>query len=224
MATVTDRKGSEVVVLHRVPYQFYAMLTNATANRHLKMAYHDGILEIVSPRRWEHERPSIRIAVIVRTVAEHLDLAYESTAGTTFRKKGEGPFKGKGKEPDQSFYLASLDCIVNHRDIDIDAGDPPPDLWIEVDNRISSAGRLPVYADLGVPEVWRYRAPKKTLQFLNLINGDYQAIDRSLALPVLTPKLVLEALALGDHRVESEWVRLLRDWVARTIPLPEANA
>jgi hypothetical protein len=43
-------------------------------------------------------------------------------------------------------------------------------------------------------------------------------------LPVLTPALVLEALALGGNAPESQWVRLLREWVARTFPLPEAGA
>ena len=73
MATVTRRTHADVVVLHRVPYQLYVHLTNAWANRHLRMAYHDGTLEIVSPRRREHERPSRRLSFIVTTIAEHLD-------------------------------------------------------------------------------------------------------------------------------------------------------
>ena len=121
---------------------------------------------------------------------------------------GDGPYKGKGKEPDESFYFANARTrLPSDRDLDLDAGDPPPDLWIEVDNRVSSAGRLPVYAALGVPEVWRYRARKKTLRFLRLVDDTYEPIEQSLALPVLTPALVLEALALGDGLWESEWVR-----------------
>jgi Uma2 family endonuclease len=223
MATATEIFHSDVVILRNVPYRFYVHLTNANANRHLKMAYHDGTLEIVSPRRLEHERPSRKLAWIVTTVAEHLGIPYEGTAGTTFRKQGEGIYKGKGKEPDQSFYMASVARLPLDREVDVDAGDPPPDLWIEVDNRASSAGRLPVYAALGVPEVWRYRAKKRTLQFLQLVDGAYQPIDHSLALPILTPALVLEALALGGDPVESEWVRLLREWVHRTIPAPPAG-
>ena len=33
--------------------------------------------------------------------------------------------------------------------------DPPPDLVIEVDVTHSSVPRMPIYAALGVPEVWR---------------------------------------------------------------------
>jgi len=45
-------------------------------------------------------------------------------------------------------------------------------------------------------------------------------ISFDLTLPMLTPTLVLEALTLGDGLLESEWARLLRDWVARTFPAP----
>ena len=38
-------------------------------------------------------------------------------------------------------------------------------------------------------------------------------IDRSLALPMLTPQLVLEALRLGEDLSESEWDPILREWV-----------
>ncbi len=212
-----------VTVLRRVPFKVYVRLALADENRHLRMAYHDGTLEIVSPKIRKHEGPSGRIRIIITTVANRFGLTYDGTGSYTFRRAGDGPYLGKGKEPDQSFYFANADRVPRERDPDLDAGDPPPDLWIEVDNRVSSAGRLPVYAALGVPEVWRYRAGKKTLQFLQLVDGAYQAIDRSLAIPALTPALVLEALALGGDPVESEWFRLLGEWVERTFPRPAAD-
>lgn len=216
MATVT-RQFSHVTVLRRIPYKLYAQLADSPQNSHLRMAYHDGTLEIVSPILHEHEKGSRRLSTIVTTVAERLGLTYEGVGSTTFRRSGGGTFKGKGKESDEGFYLASVGRLPRNRNPDLDAGDPPPDLWIEVDNRVSSKGRLPVYAALGVPEVWRYRVRSKTLQFLRLIGDSFVPIERSLSLPPLTPALVLEALALGENLVESEWVPLLRDWVARTI-------
>ncbi len=212
-----------VTVVHGVRFKAYVRLALTPDNRHLRMAYHDGTLEIVSPRLRKHERPSDKLRIIITTVADHLGLPYDGTGSYTYRRAGAGPYRGKGKEPDQSFYFANAGRVPRDRDPDLDAGDPPPDLWIEVDNRVSSAGRLPVYAALGVPEVWRHRSRKGTLQFLRLVDGAYQPIDQSLALPVLTPALVLEAMALGDDPVESEWVRLLREWVARTIPRPPAG-
>ena len=198
MAYVTKRHP-EVVILYRVPYKVYARLTQATDNRHLKMAYHDGTLEVLSLRLLEHEVASNRLGIIVRTVAQELGLENDGAGGTTFRRVGEGPFKGKGKEPDESFYFANARRIPRDRELYIDSGDPPPDLWIEVDDRHSTKGRFPVYAALGVPEVWRYRARKKSLRFLRLVGKSYESIEHSISLPVLTPQLVLEALALGEQ-------------------------
>lgn len=216
MATVT-RTHPDVKVLYRVPYKAYVHLSNASANRHLKLAYHDGTLEIVSPRLGTHEEPTRWISLLIPLVAERLGLRYHGSRSTTFRRAGKGIHAGKGKEPDESFYIASLARLPRDRDPDLDAGDPPPDLWIEVDNRVSSAGRLPIYAALGVPEVWRYRSRKRTMEFLRLVGDSYEPVERSLSLPPLTPALVLEALALGDGLRESEWIPRLRDWADRTI-------
>ena len=214
------RKYPIVTVIHRVRFKDYVKLALTPENRHLRMAYHDGTLEILSPKLRRHERPSDKLRIIITTVATRFGLPYDGTGSYTYRRAGEGPYRGKGKEPDQSFYFANAGRVPRTRDPDLDAGDPPPDLWIEVDNRASSAGRLPVYAALGVPEVWRYRAGKKTLQFLQLVDGVYQPINRSLAVPALTPASVLEALNLGDDPLESEWDRLFREWVDRTFPRP----
>ncbi len=223
MATVT-RRHAQVAVLRHVPYKTYVRLTRAKANRHQRMAYHDGTLEIVTLRLGKHERPSARLRLVVTTVANAFQIEYEGTDSATFSKAGEGPYQGKGKEPDKSFYLANLDRLPQDREPDLDAGDPPPNLWIEGDNRVSSAGRLPVCAALGVPEVWRYRAGTKRLQFLRLVGEEYEPIDRSLALPILTPALVLEALAMGEGLVESAWFRLLQDWARRLGGPPAGEA
>lgn len=217
MPTATRLQRSHVTVLRNVPYDVYAQLVEEPANYHLRMTYHDGTLEIVSPIKLEHERPSRRLSLIVCAVAEALGLSYEGTENTTFRRAGAGRLLGAGKEPDKAFYIANVARLPRDREVDLDAGDPPPDLWIEVDHRVSSAGRLPVYAALGVPEVWRYRATSRRLRFLRLVDGRYEAIERSPSLPVLTPALVLEALSLGGglRDVESDWVRLLREWAQR---------
>ena len=218
MATVA-RVSPDVTVLEKVPYEVYVRLRDAEENRHLRMAYHDGTLEIVSPRLRKHEKPSRRLSIVITTVADRFGLVYDGTGSYTYRRSGGGPHRGKGKEPDQSFYFANTGRLPKDRDPDLDAGDPPPDLWVEVDNRASSKGRLPVYAALGVPEVWRHRSSKKSLQFHQLIGGRYVPVDRSISIPALTPSLVLETLALGDDLVESDWVLRLREWVVRTFPI-----
>ena len=219
MATAT-RSHRDVLVLERVPFKTYVRLSRAEENQHLRMAYHDGTLEIVSPATQKHEIPSRRLSILVAMVADRLRLRYHGTRSSTYRRSGTGPFSGKGKEPDESFYFANVDRMPRDRDPNLDAGDPPPDLWIEVDHRVSSSARLPIYASLGVPEVWRYRSRRKTLQFLGLVDGLYVPIVMSRALPGLTPSLVIEGLTIGVGLLDSEWTPLLRNWVDRTSPGP----
>ena len=210
MATVTTREESGVTVLCGVSYKEYARLTQHPGNSHMRMAYFDGTLEIMSPKIHKHEGPSRRISLIITKVADALDINYEGIGSGTFRRAGDGPLKGTGREPDQGFYLTNLDRFPTERDPDLDAGDPPPDLWVEVDNRSSSRSRLPTYARLGIPEVWQYRAESKKIRFLRLDGSEYRSIDRSLALTVLTPDLVREALKHGEGLAEGTWVKWLR--------------
>ena len=214
MATATqlDRQDSGVTVLRGVSFREYTRLTRHPANRHLRMAYFDGTLEIMSPGIRQHGIPSRRFGLIIAAVAIALRLDYEATGAGTFRRRGDGPRKGTGREPDASFYFASFDRLPQDRDPDLDAGDPPPDLWVEVDYRASSTARLPTYARLGVPEVWQYRSPSRSLRFLRRAGDRYEPIDRSLSLPVLTPELVLEALAAGETLGEGRWLPWLLQW------------
>ena len=69
-----DKRHPHVVILHRVPYRTYVRLIGASDNRHLKMAYHDGTLEVISLRLYRHEKASFRLGCVVTTVADKLSL------------------------------------------------------------------------------------------------------------------------------------------------------
>jgi Uma2 family endonuclease len=198
-------------VLRGVRYGTYLALRNEPANDGLRMTYYDGTLEIMSPELI-HEMPSHRISTFMAVLSEELDIAIQGAGSTTF-KRGEKRAK-QGKAPDQCFYFANAERIVHNQRINLDR-DPPPDLWVEVDYRSSASGRSPLYAALGVPEVWQLRATSNRLRFLRLADDrtKYEPIERSLSLPMLTPALVLEALALGEGQLESSWIKALRGWV-----------
>jgi Uma2 family endonuclease len=202
---------SQPIVLYGVRYDDYVRLRRDESNNHVRMTYHDGTLELMSPAAL-HEKPVRRLGMLVTVVANQLGLSYDGSRSTTIHRGEKGRKKGHGKEPDESFYFANAARIAAKTSIDLEV-DPPPDLWIEVDNRSSSRGRLPVYTALGVPEVWRYSVSSRRLWFGRLTGGGYEAIDRSLSLPMLTPALVLEALALGENLMESAWIQLLGDWI-----------
>jgi len=207
-----------VVPLHGVSYDFYRQVRRAPGNRRLRMTYHDGTLEIMSPQ-YRHEKYSRRIGLVVLAVTSVLGIPCQGTGSTTFSRRGPRMSRGWGKEPDQSFYLTHESRIRGKDEIDLEV-DPPPDLWIEVDHRGSSKGRMNLYAALGVPEIWRFRPRRQQLWFGALQEGAYVEIARSLALPMLTPELVLEALNLGADLPESKWDPILRSWVQGRLSPP----
>ena len=208
------------MVLRGVPYELYVALRDLEENDKIRMTYHDGVLELMSPE-FLHEFPAQRLNKIVSAVAEIFDMPCLDVGNLTIRRGGKPFKKGHGKEPDCGFYFANAERTFAKKSVDLDAGDPPPDLWIETDNRGSSKGRLPTYAALGVPEVWRYRATRNELWFGRLTNeSTYETIDRSLSLPMLTPVLVLEALALGESLLDSPWLTRLRAWIGEKLAKP----
>jgi Uma2 family endonuclease len=97
--------------------------------------------------------------------------------------------------------------------------DPPPDLTIEIDNKSDSSKALALYAQIGVPEVWRFKARTKKLWFGRLVGENYETIERSLNLPMLTPALVLVALDKMSEIGETAADPWLREW-ARGLPNP----
>ena len=227
VAVAKDERRADAVdaleaptVLRGVTYGMYVRLRKDPRNDHFRMTYYDGTLELMSPE-YAHERPCQLLGLLVRAVAAVLKIPHLGSGSTTIRRGERTLPKGKGKEPDQGFYFAHLGAIAGKDRINLDV-DPPPDLWIEVDNRGSSKGRLPVYAELGVPEAWRYRARSGKLWFGRLESGSYISIDRSLSLPMLTPELVRFALAQCG-RDDGAWSNWLRTWAEEGMPTDPAQ-
>ena len=219
MGTVTEQEQqtTDVTVLRGVPFRAYLRMVRHPENSHLRMVYHDGTLEIVSPIYFAHEWSSRRFSMIVLAVARALGLRISGTGGLTITRSGDEPTKGVGKEPDQAFYIRALVRVPWNRKVDLNEGDSPPDLWIEVDHRASSQGRLPVYARLGVPEVWQYRVERKSIKFFQLVEENYLPLERSLVLPVLTPARVLEIMGAGEEMEESDFLTFLDEWIPAMI-------
>jgi Uma2 family endonuclease len=216
----TTIPATEGVVLRGIRYRDYLALRDNPVNFHLRMTYYNGTLEIMSPEA-THERPSHRVSIFISVLCEELDIEFEGLGSTTFRRGEKKLKKGHGKEPDECFYFVNAPKIQGKGKIDLDF-DPPPDLWLEVDHRSSSKGKLPVYAALGVPEVWRTWAKSGRVWFGRLAKDgkSYDDIDRSLVLPMLTPALVVEALALGHGLLEMTWTKTLRAWVREKFVTP----
>jgi Uma2 family endonuclease len=211
--TSTCAGVSARVILHEVPWAVYTALRDAKSNDHLRMTYLDGNLEVMSPE-FLQEKDTTRLDVLIRAVARAFGIPYQGAGSTTLRRRRRGIKRGHGREPDASFYFhENAEMIGRKSTVDLTV-DPPPDLAIEVDNTADSAWKLPVFARLGVPEVWRYDVAAGTLWFGRL--GDdrkYASIESSRALPMLTRTWVLDALNRGRDTIDSRWETLLAGWI-----------
>ena len=89
--------------------------------------------------------------------------------------------------------------------------DPPPDLALEVDLTSKSLDRFPIYARLGVPEIWCYDSGVLTIY---LLAGDrYRVSDQSRVFPTLDiralPQLIESQRSAGRLALR----RSVRAWV-----------
>jgi hypothetical protein len=91
--------------------------------------------------------------------------------------------------------------------------DPPPDLVIEIDVTSSSIPRLPVFAKIGVPEIWRCQRGR--LRFYRLSRGKYGLIRRSVAFPFLKPADLMRFLNRRGEIGENGVVREFVAWATR---------
>ena len=215
----------DATTLRNVDWETYCKLRDEPANYHIRMAYLDGELTFMSPDPI-HDEGAESLGLLIRGVTSGLGMEVKGIRTTTLRR-GTAAVKGSGKEPDNAFYIGEnerpMRNLKKKGKLDL-AVDPPPDLAIEVDHTRSSEAALPIYARLGVPEVWRYDALGHVLWFGRLAGDAYIEVDRSGCLPKLTPALVLRALDVFDEGEmgENAWLEWLKAW-ARELPEPPAE-
>ena len=135
------------VVLHNVRWETHERLLAEQADSSApRFTYHRGELEIMSPSP-EHERVNRRLAQLVLALTEEMGVEAKDLGSTTFRRED----LERGFEPDSCFYIENEGLIYGKDRPDLSV-DPPPDLVIEIDITSPSISKLPIYAQMGVPE------------------------------------------------------------------------
>jgi Uma2 family endonuclease len=168
------------------------------------MTYDQGVLEIVTPSM-PHDEDAGTITRIVDIVAANLGTPIRSVGSTTFRRKD----LERGFEPDASFYIQNEERIRGQRAVDLTV-DPPPDLVLEMEMSRSSLDKLPLFASMGIPEVWRCDGQRVTIFILE--QDRYRESTASLALPVLTNDILTRFLAESRTALSPDWFRAVSDW------------
>src|SRR5215469_4226455 len=166
------------LILRDISWRTYEDLLADLSDRSVPRRTLDrGVLEIMSPTQ-EHEQTDTAIALLVSTVAEELEIDFLSLGSTTHRHQD----LMRGFEPDSSFYIQNLGKVLG-KTVDLSV-DPLPDLIVEVEVTSDALDKLPIYAALAVPEVWRYAGSK--LSILLLAGGCYRESENSAVLPSLS--------------------------------------
>ena len=205
MATAENQMAGHAV-LYNISWSTYEAIMAENDNPGTRFTYDRGTLEIMSPSR-RHERLRKLIGRMIGTFTEELEIPIRSAGSTTWKSE----IKEQGLEPDECYYVANESRVRGRDDIDLDV-DPPPDLAVEVEIPSSWIDKMPIYAGLGVPEVWRYDG--KTLQVEQLQgDGRYARRDQSSAFPLLPLAKIPRFLERRNATDETSWIRSFRQWV-----------
>ncbi|MFL6214780.1 MAG: Uma2 family endonuclease [Blastocatellia bacterium] len=204
MASVVSQ-AEQRVVLYDVSWATYEhLLADHLDSSSPRFTYDGGTLEIMSPSM-EHEEANRGIAAMVEAIADQWRIDLMNLGSTTFKRVD---FK-KGFEPDTCFYFENAKRIRGKRKVDL-YSDPPPDLVIEIDITSDSIDKLPIYAALGIPEVWRYIGNR--LVMLTLAGNNYAEAEQSIALPGLTGQVIVRFIEALSTMERAEWVERIREW------------
>jgi Uma2 family endonuclease len=204
MATVLS-PPEQRVTLHNVSWETYErLLADLQDSSAPRMTYDRGTLEIMSPSS-EHERYNRTVAQIVEELAVEMDMNIDSLGSTTFRREDID----RGFEPDSCFYIQNASRVRGKKRIDLSA-DPPPDLVIEIDITSPSLNKFPIFAHVGVPEVWRFDGNR--LAIYELIGSSYQEREISISFPAVAASDVTTFIKESETMERPEWARKLRGW------------
>jgi len=184
---------------------FKAIMSDVGDDRAWRIAYAEGVLEIRMPLP-KHERPKVMIELFIGALADELEIEAMTLGALTLERED----LARAIEPDTCFYIQNESLVRDKDEINLPA-DPPPDLVVESDYTSSSLNKFSIYAELGVPEIWRYR--NQSLQVYQLVDGSYQERENSLAFPFLPiaeiPGLIEQSKTIGQRAA----VRLFRERV-----------
>ena len=193
------------VLLSDVSWSTYeSLLADHVDRRVPRFVYDQGVLEIVSPSP-KHEEDALALAGLVELVAEEWGIDFRPMGSTTYRRA----VLRQGFEADASFYIQNERFARDLAEVDPTV-DPPPDLVIGIDVGHPSLDKLPIYAGMGVAEVWRCHGDRVTILVLE---GDrYRESPASLALPLLTTDILTRFVVAHRSQRRLEWIRAVRAW------------
>ena len=215
---VLPERGESRLVLHDIDWPAYRAIAGALRGRHVRLTYDRGVLELMTISH-PHGNLSRLLGRLIVALTEELGLPVHSCGDMTCDRED----LDRALEPDECYYLQNEPLVRAREVIDL-ATDPPPDLAVEIDVSRSSRRRLPIYAALGVPEVWRYDGTALRVYRLGS-QGEYVVSEQSRQFPTIPVQRLADFLGRRHETDENSLVRAFREWVRQQLagPRPEGD-
>lgn len=195
----------EKITLQPLSWQrFEVILSELGEKRSSRIAYANGILEIMAPLP-EHERTKVLLADLVKILLKFQKRGWEPLGSTTFKREG----MVAGIEPDDCFYIQNYQAVIGKNRLDLTQY-PPPDLALETD--VTSKTELAAYEALGVPELWIYAGDKLTVNVLvvnKYIESQTSPTFPDIAIVEIIPQYIQRAKVVGVSQALEEFEKFI---------------
>ncbi|NNJ27059.1 Uma2 family endonuclease [Alienimonas chondri] len=200
------------IVLSGVEWEEYVRFGDEPENESLRMTYNARTkrLEIGMPTGERHESVALNLTLLVFAFARVRRMRIKPVGSTTWRRMAIG-----GAEGDSSFYISRFDQIRGRDGMipDLDGGEVPPDLLIEVDVTNPGVDKLPIFEGIGIPEIWVWE--DESIVVRRLGSDGYEVTDHSVELPGFPLAFAAELLATradaATFELEEAFERRLRN-------------
>ncbi|GAB4460881.1 MAG: Uma2 family endonuclease [Armatimonadaceae bacterium] len=195
------------VILQGIRWETYEnLLCDLQDRRNPRLAFDKGVLEVMSPLP-RHERRSNILEEMVTLLAEERAINIENFGSMTLKN----PAQERGVEPDGCFYIQSVSCLPENLGDPDPQTLPPPDLIIEVDHTHPSLDKFPIYAGLGVSEIWHDDGIRVTIyrrEETHMVES-----EDSVAFPGVRGEDITRFLTSSETMRRLDWTDTFRQWV-----------
>ena len=203
----------DAALFHNVSWELYDRLCHIRdAERSgVHLTFDCGRLEIMAVQ-YPHESGKVRTSRIVEAFCIAFRIPIRGTGNLTVRNE----VIEKGFESDSCYYIKNVSKALQIRELDF-SKDPPPDLAIEVESSRKLIDRIPLYAAMGVPEIWRVTGTK--IEFLLLISKKkgYESASNSPTFPKVPLAQIERFLVRSEKIDETTLTTEILDWVAKEV-------
>ena len=193
--------GDVPALFEGVSWDQYLAIRDA-CQENVRITYDNGRMEIMPPPMFDHGG---RVGVLSRLVEAYLDAFDLEWTKYNVVDLGRQDL-AKVAQGDETYYVRAQPPPADVRDVDL-AVHNPPDLVVEVDVTNTSIPKDPIYAALGVAEVWRYRDDDLRIGVRRNDCSGYDRAASSGLLPDLPVESLVEHLRLSRTLAQPAVVR-----------------